>query len=459
VLRIYDTAARALVAFEPRVEGQVSFYLCGPTPYDAPHLGHGRTSVSFDIIRRYLEWRGYRVTFVSNVTDVEDRIIARAAERGTTEPELAREYEADYFRQMARLNIEPPDEVPHATEFIAQMQKLIAELIDAGRAYVIEGQGVYFQVETLPSYGELSHRTVPDLLESAGARVEVDEQKRSPIDFALWKAAKPGEPTWDSPWGPGRPGWHIECSAMSLEILGEGFDIHGGGDDLVFPHHENEIAQSVGAGHAFARYWLHTGMVNADGVKMSKSLDNFVTLQDVLDRYDPRAFRVLVMQTHYRRYMEFSDKEVADAEKAVERLDALVRRARTEAVPSADAVSLDPFREAMDNDFDTPAALAFVFDLVRRANTALDEGRRDEGAALVAAVREVCDALGIELHDDEPEIDDEIRQMVEARDAARARKDFAESDRLRDELRERGIVLEDTPNGTVWRRVRPDEEG
>jgi cysteinyl-tRNA synthetase len=459
VLRIYDTAARALVDFEPRVQGAVSMYVCGPTPYDAPHLGHGRTGVSFDVIRRYLRWRGYRVSFVSNVTDVEDRIIARAAERGTTEPELARAFEADFEKQYARLNIEPPDDAPHATEYIAQMQQLIGELIAAGRAYVIEGNGVYFRVETLPSYGALSGRNVADLLESAGARVEVDEQKRSPIDFALWKAAKPGEPRWESPWGEGRPGWHIECTAMSLEILGEGFDIHGGGSDLEFPHHENEIAQAVGAGHEFARYWLHTGMVNRHGVKMSKSLGNFLMLQDVLDKYDPRAFRLMVMQTHYRKSMEFADKEVSDAEKALDRLDALVRRARTEQVPVTEPTSLDPFREAMDNDFDTPAALAFVFDLVRRANTALDGGRRDDAAPLVAAVREVCDVLGIELHDDTPELDDEIQQMVVARDEARARRDFAESDRLRDELRSRGVVLEDTPNGTVWRRVRPDEEG
>jgi cysteinyl-tRNA synthetase len=460
VLRIYDTSARALVEFVPRVEGAVSMYVCGPTPYDSPHLGHGRTGISFDVIRRYLRWRGYRVTFVSNVTDVEDRIIARAAERGTTEPELAREYETEFFEEMALLNIEAPDETPHATEFIAQMQALIAELIAAGRAYVIEGHGVYFQVETLPSYGQLSHRTLPELLESAGARVEVDELKRSPVDFALWKAAKPGEPTWESPWGAGRPGWHIECSAMSLEILGEGFDIHGGGDDLVFPHHENEIAQAEGAGHTFARYWLHTGMVNANGVKMSKSLGNFVTLRDVLDRYGPRAYRLLVIQTHYRRYMEFAEKEIGDAAKAVERLDALARRARTEGLPSS-AVresDIEPFRAAMDEDFDTPAALAHVFDLARRANIALDQGRGDEAAPLVAAVRELCDVLGLELHDDAVELDDEIRSLVAARDDARSRKDFAESDRLRDELRGRGVILEDTPNGTVWRRVRTDEE-
>jgi cysteinyl-tRNA synthetase len=459
VLRIYDTAARAKVDFVPRREGAVSIYECGPTPYDVPHVGHGRTAVSFDSIRRYLRWRGFHVTYVKNVTDVEDRIIARAAERGTTEPELARRYEDDYWAQMDRLNVLRPDETPHATEFIEQMQKLIAELVATGHAYVIEGQGVYFQVDTFAKYGRLSHRTLPELLESAGARVEVDEQKRSPVDFALWKAAKPGEPRWDSPWGPGRPGWHIECSAMSLEILGEQFDIHGGGDDLVFPHHENEIAQAEGAGHSFARHWLHSGMVNADGVKMSKSLGNFVTLQDVLDRFDPRAFRLLVLQTHYRRQMEFGEKELADAEKAVERLDSLVRRARRANLPRVEAADTTPFRDAMDDDFDTPAGVAILFDVVRRANAALQEERSDEAAALVAAVWDLATALGIEPHDDIPELDDEIAAKVAQRDEERARGNYAAADALRDELRTQGIQLEDTPTGTVWRRVEADEHG
>jgi cysteinyl-tRNA synthetase len=460
VLRIYDTAARAKVDFVPRQDGAVSMYVCGPTPYDVPHLGHGRTAVAFDAIRRYLRWRGYRVTFVSNVTDVEDRIIARAAERGTTEPELARRYEDIYWEQLDRLNVLRPDETPRATEFIDEMQKLISELIASGHAYVIEGQGVYFQVDTQPDYGALSHRTLSELLESAGARVEVDERKRSPIDFALWKAAKPGEPAWSSPWGDGRPGWHIECSAMSLEILGDGFDLHGGGDDLVFPHHENEIAQAEGAGHEFARHWLHSGMVNASGgEKMSKSLGNFVTLQDVLDRFDPRAFRMLVLQTQYRRQMEFGEKELADAEKAVDKLDGVVRRARRAALPAATSVDASRFREAMDDDFDTPAAVAILFDLVRQANTALDEDRPDDAAGVVAAIWELSEALGIEPHDDLPDLDDEISALVADRDDARSRGDYAAADTIRDTLKAQGIVLEDTPGGTVWRRVKPDEIG
>ncbi|MGH8979176.1 MAG: cysteine--tRNA ligase, partial [Acidimicrobiia bacterium] len=443
MLRIYDTAARAKVDFVPRVEGAVSIYECGPTPYDAPHIGHGRTAVSFDTIRRYFGWLGYRVTYVKNVTDVEDRIIARAAERGVTEPELARTYEDDYWAQMDRLNVLRPDDTPHATAFIEEMQRLIAELLAAGHAYVIEGQGVYFQVDTLPEYGALSRRTLDELLESAGARVEVDEEKRSPVDFALWKAAKPGEPQWDSPWGPGRPGWHIECSAMSLEILGDGFDIHGGGDDLVFPHHENEIAQAVGAGHEFARHWLHAGMVNTQGVKMSKSLGNFVTLQDVLDRFDPRAFRLLILQTHYRRQMEFGEKELVDAEKAVERLDALVRTARRSNLPAVAIADPSEFKAAMDDDFDTPAAVAVVFDLVRRANTALASEELEAASALVGAVWELTGVLGLEPHDDVTDLDDEIAGLVTQRDEARAGRDFARADELRDELRVRGIVLED----------------
>ena len=456
MVRIYDTARREKVEFAPRREGAVSMYVCGPTPYDDPHLGHGRTSVVFDTIRRYLAWRGLHVTYVSNVTDVEDRIIARAAERGSTEPELAREYEDEYWRQLDRLNVARPDDTPHATEFIVQMQALIAELIASGRAYVIEGQGVYFQVDTLPSYGELSQRTLPELLESAGARVEVDEQKRSPVDFALWKAAKPGEPSWDSPWGKGRPGWHIECSAMSLEILGDGFDIHGGGNDLIFPHHENEIAQARGAGHDFARYWIHSGMVNVEGEKMSKSLGNFVTLADALDRHDPRAFRLLTLQTHYRRQMEIGTKEIADAEKATERVDNLMRRAQRAGVEPSGEIDSARFIAAMDDDFDTPAAVATLFEFVRDANTALEDGRLDDAATLVGTVRELWGVLGLWVVDDGEAggaAGEEIDRLVAERDAARQRKDFAEADRLRDVLQSQGIVIEDTPQGTLWRRL------
>jgi cysteinyl-tRNA synthetase len=318
---------------------------------------------------------------------------------------------------------------------------------------VIEGEGVYFQVDTLPEYGALSHRSVDELLESAGARVDVDERKRSPVDFAVWKAAKPGEPCWDSPWGEGRPGWHIECSAMALEILGDGFDIHGGGSDLVFPHHENEIAQAVAADHVFARHWLHNGMLNVNGEKMSKSLGNFTTLSDVLDRYDPRAFRMLVLKTHYRRQMEVGSKELSDAQKDVEGFDALVRRARSADLPEAQPDAADAFRDAMDDDFDTPAAIAVLQTLRRDANTALDEQRLGDASRLVATVRSLADALGLVLDDAEADLDSDVAALIRERDEARKNKDWAGSDRIRDQLLERGIQLEDTPNGTIWRKV------
>ncbi len=460
---LYDTAARDKVELVPRVSGQVSMYVCGPTPYDVPHLGHGRTAVVFDTVRRYLEWLGNRVTFVSNITDVEDRIIARAAERGTTEPELARAFEDAYWEQMDRLLVLRPDEMPHATAFIPQMQKLIGELIAAGRAYVIEGSGVYFQVDTLPSYGALSHRTLEQLLEGAGARVAVDEQKRSPIDFALWKAAKPGEPEWESPWGPGRPGWHIECSAMSLEILGEGFDIHGGGDDLVFPHHENEIAQAEGANHRFARHWLHSGMVTVSGEKMSKSLGNFTTLKDALDAHGPRAFRWLVASTHYRRQMEINDDALRAAKAAIDGFDALARRARLAGatlgtVPqhASDVDGVAAFRDAMDDDFDTPAAIAVLHEWRREANSAIDEGDLDAARAGVTRIASALGALGLTVDDgaaDASSADADVDAKVRARDEARAAKNWPEADRLRDELAGAGIVLEDTPQGTVWHRA------
>jgi cysteinyl-tRNA synthetase len=454
VLRIYDTAARAKRDFVPRTPGRVSMYVCGPTPYDVPHLGHGRTAVVFDTFRRYLRWRIGAVTYVSNVTDIEDKIIARANERGVSESALAGDYEAAYWREMDRLGVERPDEMPRATEFIERMQSLIAELISNGKAYVVEGQGVYFQVDKQADYGKLSHRTLAELLESAGARVEVDERKRSPVDFALWKAAKPGEPEWDSPWGPGRPGWHIECSAMSLDILGEGFDIHGGGDDLVFPHHENEIAQAEGAGHEFARYWMHSGMVTVGTEKMSKSLGNFRTLEDALDAHGPRAFRLLVLQTHRSRPMSITDAQLRDAGEAVRGLDNLVRRAEAAGVPDVVPRELPEFTAAMDDDFGTPEALAAVFSLAKDANAAIDAGQLAEAGALVATVKELTGVLGLEIGEQQQlssDLSNWVDAQIEARHNARAGKDWAEADRIRDELRARGVELEDTPNGTVWR--------
>jgi cysteinyl-tRNA synthetase len=456
MIRIRDTLLRDTVELTTREPGKLSMYVCGPTVYDTPHIGNARTAVAFDTIWRYLEWTGYDVSFVSNVTDVEDKIIARAAREGRAESEVAAEFEDVYFDHMHRLNVRDADQRPHATEYIDGMLALVGELVDRGHAYEVPGQGVYFAVETFPGYGALPHRTLDELRESAGARVDVDEAKRSPMDFALWKAAKPGEPAWDSPWGEGRPGWHIECSAMSLDLLGEGFDLHGGGEDLAFPHHENERAQAEGAGHPFARHWIHTGMVTIGGDKMSKSLGNFTTVDEALTDHDWRAVRLAMLQTHYRRAADLGTTELTAAAKAVSRLDALFRRAATSGVArqvDADGTTLDRFRAAMDDDFDTAHALAVIFEAARDANRMIDDGRGNEAAPLVEAVREMLGVLGLVAdEDDAVEGDAEIDALVRERDEARAARDFARADALRDDLTARGIKLEDTPSGTVWHR-------
>jgi cysteinyl-tRNA synthetase len=462
MVRIRDTLVRDTVELTTREPGKVSMYVCGPTVYDTPHIGNARTAVAFDTIRRYLEWAGFDVTFVSNVTDVEDKIIARAAREGRTEPEVAAEFEDLYFDRMHRLNVRDADHRPHATGYIDEMLELVGELVERGHAYEVPGQGVYFAVETFPGYGALPHRSVDELRESAGARVDVDEAKRSPMDFALWKAAKPGEPAWDSPWGPGRPGWHVECSAMSLDLLGDDFDLHGGGEDLAFPHHENERAQAEGAGHPFARHWLHTGMVTIGGDKMSKSLGNFTTVEQALADHDWRAVRLAMLQTHYRRAADLGAAELDAAARAVERLDALARRADAAGITVTAAITADPptleaFRAAMDDDFDTGHGLAVVFEAARDANRAIDDGDHDRAASLRSAVDELLDVLGLVAPDTDTDADAgtsdaEIDGLVRERDEARAARDFARADALRDELAARGIKLEDTPSGTVWRR-------
>ena len=459
MVSFYDTRRREIVPFEPLVEGRVSMYVCGPTVYDDPHVGHARTALTFDMIRRYLQWRGFEVTFVSNITDIDDNIINRASETGTTEPELAARYEQVYVDQMDRFGIARPDHRPHATEYVAEMLDFIGDLVDRGAAYAIEGKGVYFSVAAHDRYGDLIGRTPEELREGAGARVEVDVEKVDPLDFALWKAAKPGEPVWDSPWGPGRPGWHIECVAMATDLLGEAFDIHGGGDDLAFPHHQNEVAEAEGAELGFARHWIHGAMLNVNGEKMAKSLGNFTTLSDLLDAFEPQVLRLLMLQTHYRTVMELSDDALAGATGALDRLRAWHRRASAAgldlaATPDADAVAR--FAAAMDDDFGTPAGLAVVFDLVREANAALDGGDIERAAKAHATVCDLAGALGLVLASDDQTSDDalavEVEKLLAERDEARMAKDFASADRIRDELADRGIVLEDTPGGTIWRK-------
>jgi|TARA_B110001454_G_scaffold175819_1_gene167735 cysteinyl-tRNA synthetase len=456
VLRLTNSLTGDKVEFTPRDPGKASVYWCGPTVYDAPHVGHARSTLAFDILVRYLRWTGLDVTAVSNITDIDDNIIARAAEEGTTEPELARRFEEVFIAEMDRLDIAHPDLRPRATEYVGQMVDIIGQLVDRGMAYSTDS-GVYYDVDRLDGYGALAGQTIEQLREGAGARIEVDEDKADPLDFALWKAAKPGEPTWDSPWGPGRPGWHIECVAMSLDLLGDGFDIHGGGDDLAFPHHENERAECLGCGRPFARLWVHNGMVQVGTEKMSKSLGNFWTLAELLDNWDPRALRLLVLQTHYRKTMEIGEDTLRTASAALERLDGFARRIAAADLPDtpADEATVDRFRQAMDDDLGTAAAMAVVFAALRDANRALDAEDADTAAALAAAVTELSGVLGLRLAGTTTAGDDDgtIDGLVAARSAAKAAEDYAEADRIRDELTSRGVVLEDSTTGTAWRRA------
>ena len=450
MIRVYNTMGRQLVDLIPGDEGRVGMYVCGPTVQSEPHVGHGRYAVAFDVIRRYLVWRGFDVTYVSNITDVEDKIIAAAEEAGQPVEELAVRMAERFATSFKRLGVLLPDIEPKATEHIPEMLDLIARLIDRGLAYVRDGD-VYFSVKTLEQYGKLSGRK-PDELR-AGYRIEVDEAKEDPLDFALWKAAKPGEPTWESPWGPGRPGWHIECSAMASKYLGEGFDIHGGGLDLVFPHHENEVAQSEGAsGETFARYWLHNGMVNLGGEKMAKSTGTIVDLEGILDSHGGRALRMLYVRAHYRSPIEYSEELLAEAEESLDRLDRFRERV-TGGKPDGEALAR--FAEVMDDDFGTSQAVSLMFDLIRDGNRLLDEG--GDAGALAGAVETIVGILG--LHDAEPApisgggiSDEEIERLIARREAARAARDFGEADEIREQLAGAGVTIEDGPDGTRWLR-------
>lgn len=442
--------------------GRVSIYLCGPTVQTEPHLGHGRSAVVFDVLRRYLIWTGYEVEFVRNITDVDDKIIARAAELGVSTEQVAADVASLFGDAYGRLgNLEPTRE-PRATDHIEQMVAAIARLIDSGHAYEIEGD-VYFEVRTFPEYGKLSRQKLSEL--RAGERVEVDERKRDPEDFALWKAAKPGEPSWTSPWGDGRPGWHIECSVMAREYLGDGFDIHGGGTDLIFPHHENEIAQSeADTGETFARYWMHNGMLNLSGEKMAKSTGHVVKLVAALDRWDPIAVRLFYLRTHYRKPLDYSEAALADAEASLGRLRAFRRRidAGGEGPPRADL--LDGFIAAMDDDLDVAGALAVVFDAVREGNSAIDAG--EDVSGLVAAFDEMVEVLGLTMPErmeaDDGSVasfaaefgirDGSIDDLLDLRARARDDGDWTTADAIRDGLADLEISIEDTADGARWHR-------
>ncbi len=489
-LSFYNTLTRKKEVFEPLAPGKIGMYVCGVTVYDYCHIGHARSVVVFDAIYRYLKDSGYDVTFVRNFTDIDDKIIRKANQEGVPWNEVAEKFIAAYYEDMERLDIEKPTHEPRATEFIDEMIEMVKELEDKGFAYVADGD-VYYCVDKFPEYGKLSGRRLEDMV--AGARVEVDSKKRNPFDFVLWKASKPGEPKWDSPWGPGRPGWHLECSVMSRHYLGKTFDIHGGGEDLIFPHHENEIAQSEAAhGVPFVRYWIHHGFVKVNKEKMSKSLGNFFTIREVLERYHPEVLRLFLLSKHYKSPVDFSDVTMLEAEKGLEKiyglLDAIEEKVRDSKEVSAGEDNIrsespelyekaKSFRENMtkdmDNDFNTAAVIGSFFELARVANRYLEKmGRkkakgvqvnllkmvqgtfrdsgtilglfnRDPGVFLESLRDRKARSLGLDVK--------QVEKLIEERAKARKEKDFEKADSIRDQLRKQHVILEDTPEGTRWK--------
>ena len=442
---LHDTALRRQAEVEPRDEGRLSMYVCGPTVYDLPHVGHGRALLVYDVLRRYLEWCGVAVHHVSNITDIDDKIIERAARDGRTADDVAAQYEEAWYDAVDGLGVLRPHEDPHATAYVDGMVDLVARLVDTGHAYATD-DGVYLATDTVEGYGLLAGQSLDSL--RPGERVGVVEAKRSPVDFALWKSAKPGEPSWPSPWGDGRPGWHTECVVMSLDLLGDDFDLHAGGLDLVFPHHENERVQAVALGRPFSRRWMHHAFVEVGGEKMSKSLGNFTTLTALLANTDPRAYRLLVLQSQYRKPLEVTAATLDDAGRALGALDDFARRTGDLPPVAADPAALERFRVRMDDDLDTPGVVADLSDLRRRAN-ALFDGRDVQGAApLVSAVREITGAVGLRLGGGEERVDATTAALVTERDEARAARDWARADAIRAELETRGWVVEDTQGGT-----------
>jgi cysteinyl-tRNA synthetase len=451
VLHLYDTATRQVRELALREPGKVSIYLCGPTVYGPPHIGHGRATLEYDILRRYLEWTGLEVRFVSNITDIDDQIINRANREGRPWQEITEKCEAVWWQGMDAVDFERPTDTPHATEYVDRMVAMIGELVDRDVAYTTD-DGVYLSVEAVPDYGLLAHQSLDDMRAGGGEReVHGSEQKRHPADFVLWKFSKPGEPSWPSPWGDGRPGWHSECVVMSLDLLGEGFDLHCGGQDLRFPHHENERAQAVALGRDFARHWMHHGfIVDAEGEKMSKSLGNVNNLLDFVETYDPRAYRMVLLQSHYRSPITVNADSIDAAVKSLAGLDAFAARTANVTAAEPDAAVLDAFRAAMDDDLDTPKATALLFDTVRRANAALDAG--DAAAApLVAAVDEIAAAVGLRLGGG-GDVPVEVSERAAELDRARADKDYATADAIRAELQADGWTVETGKDGTTVRR-------
>ena len=470
-LRIYNTLTRKKEEFVPLTPGRVGIYVCGVTVYDFSHVGHARSALAFDMIRRYLLFRGYQVKFVRNFTDVDDKIIQRAQREGVTAQEVSERYVAAEREDMAAIGVMAPDVYSKATDHIPPMVALIERLVAKGLAYPVEGD-VYFEVARFPAYGRLSGKNIDELV--SGARVEVDERKRDPRDFALWKGAKPGEPAWPSPWGPGRPGWHIECSAMAIQYLGETLDLHGGGEDLIFPHHECEIAQAEGAtGKPFVRYWMHNGLLNLGAEKMSKSLGNTLAIRELVKRHDPDAMRLYLLGAHYRHPLDFAEERIAESARGLARLRGLVTEAERMAArgtpaPGPDGGLLEEvaahrarFEAAMDDDFNAPQAIGVLFDLARVLHGAREQvaqGTAGAGAFLLGVGELVVLARVLGLLEGarrapvvDPQLKARIESLVYLRQEARRQRDFGEADRLRDELARLGVVIEDTRDGTTWK--------
>mgnify|MGYP003779365765 CR=1 FL=1 len=465
-LHVYNTLTKSKEKFEPLREGQVRMYVCGPTTYNYIHLGNARPIVVFDTVRRYLQYLGYQVTYVQNFTDVDDKIINKAQEEKSEPLALAAKYIDEYFKDADKLNVKRADVHPKVSEHINEIINFVKELIEKGKAYEIDGD-VYFSVRKFDDYGKLSGRSVDDLL--AGARIEVDARKKDPLDFALWKKAKDGELSWSSPWGQGRPGWHIECSAMSCKYLGDEFDIHGGGSDLIFPHHENEIAQTESLGEKpMAKYWLHNGFITVNQEKMSKSLGNFFLLRDILAKFDPMVVRFFLLSTHYRSPIDFDDERLQVAQRGLERLRnayAQLEYGLKNAGSSENGAKLiaatknaqEQFVQAMNDDFNTALAIAALFDLARDINTYSSEKELDKDALAGAkkVFEDLMGVIGINLAVEQGEkgqiLEGLMELIIEIRQTARKNKDFTTADLIRDKLKELGVILEDAPQGTKWK--------
>lgn len=477
MLKVYNTLTKQKEEFVPQKPGEVGMYVCGVTPYNHPHIGNARPFVTWDVIKRYLTKKGYEVTHIQNFTDVDDKIIRTANNEGVKWSDISERYIEAYFEVMDKLNVKRADIYPKVSEHIDDIISMIAGLIEKGYAYPLDGD-VYYSVDKFAAYGRLSGRKLEDM--QAGARIEVDERKNNPMDFALWKSAKPGEPAWDSPWGQGRPGWHIECSAMSLKYLGEKFDFHGGGSDLIFPHHENEIAQSqayCGSGDCFAQYWLHNGFITINEEKMSKSLNNFFTVLDILAKYPAEVLRFFIVATHYRSPLDFSDARLEEAKRSLQRLttarenaaELLERESDGENEAGAALVAKAQseeaaFYEAMDDDFNTALAISHMFALAKEINvysTAVNGGAPFDGAAFKKVYDiylAMADIIGIfesqadETEEDIEMVEDLMKIIIELRQAARQNKDWATADKIRDELKEIGVTLEDSADGVRWKK-------